>query len=78
MIKNCGSCRFVTFQMTKHNPPRIKHQAASKCKWIPPEIKIPDSVFMLSENRRLTITTGYVTPSMGHTCPCYEARVEVE
>lgn len=44
MPNSCGTCKWGEFQMTAHNPPRLKNQAGI-CKWpVPPLIPLPISI----------------------------------
>lgn len=65
----CGTCAFAKFEMTKHDPPRIKPKSATRCLWRT-IIVFPDSV----PERDRIFRPNYVTADFGQACPCWQAQ----
>lgn len=63
----CGTCKWGKFEMTKHDPPRIKDRVG-RCEW-----PLPDLLFPISMRSPLEYRRGYVTPN-GDECPTWEAK----
>lgn len=72
MKQTCGNCKWVTFEMSRHNPPRHRKDSAAKCNWPVPDIPLPISV---QRSRHLAdmVFTSWVSPSDAN-CPTWEAK----
>lgn len=76
--QSCGTCKYATFRMTAHKPPRFVKDASTHCKWTPPkEWQIPVSVGGWNGGQHSLasmLKASYVTPEMGADCKCWEPK----
>ncbi len=68
--RTCATCRWGQFEMTKHNPPRIRPCRAGTCQYDTRQIRLPLSV-SYAWNRALR--KEYIWPHYSD-CPCWEAK----
>ena len=82
--QSCATCKFGSFEMTKHNPPRVKQGHAGQCVYdIAPAVSalfamLPEAVtadYYFRPVRNVLTTTSIVAiPTWGVECPVWEAK----
>jgi hypothetical protein len=72
--RNCGTCKWATFEMTKHKPPRFSKDAVSQCSWPMPEmIPLPHSITK-AYGFRSSYFRNSVVPNQWEDCPTWTPK----
>lgn len=72
MKTTCDQCKWGVFPMTKHNPPRAKSGATGYCEWPIPILAVANCFRQVRD--AIKHRRGYITKSIGITCPVWEAK----
>ena len=78
MPKTCANCKWASFQMTNHRPPRINPKYVGECKFplptLPPlPLSVTHSGYGKEDAWRTALEKGYILPYK-EGCPTFEEK----